>query len=58
MAAADIIAWLVSELGLGIEDVIGRSELDPVLSPGLQWKLGSRYGNTLQGLVRAKLIAH
>lgn len=56
MAAADVIAWLISELNLGVEDVIGRSELEPVLSPGSQWKQGARYRNTLLGLVRARLM--
>ncbi len=55
-AAADVIAWLVSELGLSIEDVVGRSDLEAVLSPGSQWKQGARYKKTLLGLVKARLI--
>ena len=55
-AAADVIAWLVSDLGLGIEDVVGRSELEQVLSPGSQWKHGARYRKTLLGLARARLM--
>ncbi len=58
MAAADVIAWLVSELRLGIEDVVGRSDLESVLSPGNQWTHGARYKKTLTGLVRARLMSH
>lgn len=54
-AAADLIAWLASELELGLDRVVGRNELEAVVSPGAQWRRGARYKKTLLGLVRARL---
>ena len=53
-SAARLIAWLLSELRLGVEMVFGRSELDPrVSSPGAQWLQGARYKEALLSRVRA-----
>ncbi|HHB90711.1 MAG TPA: N-acetylmuramoyl-L-alanine amidase [Anaerolineae bacterium] len=54
--AAAIIAQLVKTYNLNVEeDIIGRSEVDPVASPGRQWLQGARYKFTLLEKVRALL---
>ncbi len=55
-AAADLIAWLLRRLGLGIEAVYGRCELDDgIASPGAQWLQGSQYKITLLAAVARQL---
>ncbi|HFQ95770.1 MAG TPA: hypothetical protein ENK30_04275 [Anaerolineae bacterium] len=55
-AAAAIIAQLIKTYGLNVDtDVIGRSEVDPVASPGKQWLQGAKYKVTLLDKVRALL---
>lgn len=55
-AAAHLVAWLLSTLGLGVDAVYGRSELDSsVDSPGKQWLQGARYKDTFLSKVRGFL---
>ena len=55
-AAAAIIAQLVKTYDLNVDaDIIGRSEVDAVASPGKQWLEGARYIFTLLDKVRALL---
>jgi hypothetical protein len=55
-AAADLIAWLLSTLGLGINGVYGRSELDPrVASPGAQWLDGAKFKDKLVAAIERVL---
>jgi hypothetical protein len=54
--AAAIIAELVRSLDLDVdEDIIGRSEVDAVGSPGKQWLEGAQYKYALLAKVRALL---
>ncbi len=54
--AAAIVAQLVKTYGLNVDtDVIGRSEVDAVASPGKQWLQGAKYKYTLLDKVRALL---
>ncbi len=54
--AAAIIAQLVRTFGLNVDtDIIGRSEVDQVASPGKQWLEGAKYKFTLLDKVRALL---
>lgn len=54
--AAAIIAELVKTFDLNVDtDIIGRSEVDAVASPGKQWLQGARYKQTLLDKVRALL---
>ena len=55
-AAAAIIARLIETYNLNVDaDVIGRSEVDSVASPGKQWLQGANYKFTLLDKVRALL---
>lgn len=64
-AAADVIAWILGEDGLGLatapsasaaDYVFGRSELDAsVISPGNQWLQGARFKDTLLDAVEARM---
>jgi hypothetical protein len=55
--AAEIVAWLISQLSILPENVRGRSELQPdVLSPGAQWLQGATFKETLMEIVNAILI--
>jgi N-acetyl-anhydromuramyl-L-alanine amidase AmpD/TolA-binding protein len=58
-AAAHLIAWLISSLGLGSkvdQIVFGRSEMgEAVTSPGDQWLSGVRYKNRLLADIRTAL---
>jgi hypothetical protein len=46
--AAEVIAWLLDELDLETDAVVGRSEVDPkVISPGAQWLQGVQFKSTL-----------
>lgn len=52
--AAQIIAYLLDELGLDIDVAVGRSEVDSgVISPGTQWLQGVVFKDTLMDLVQA-----
>jgi N-acetyl-anhydromuramyl-L-alanine amidase AmpD len=55
--AAEVIAWLISQLGIPPENVLGRSEVEPdVLSPGAQWLQGATFKDTLMEMVNAILV--
>ena len=55
-AAATIVARLVRTYGLNVDtDIIGRSEVDAVASPGKQWLQGAKFKDTLLKKVRALL---
>ena len=55
--AAEVIAWLISRLGISPENVLGRSEVEPsVLSPGAQWLQGATFKVTLMEMVNAILV--
>lgn len=51
--AAELIAWLLIKLGLPVEAVYGRSDLEPTIaSPGAQWLQGAKYKFTLLSQVK------
>ncbi|MBX7233380.1 MAG: peptidoglycan recognition protein family protein [Caldilineales bacterium] len=52
-SAARLLAWLLTDLKLGAETVVGRSELGETTapSPGRQWLQGARYKEALLKLV-------
>lgn len=55
-SAAVLIAWLLSTLGLPVNAVIGRSEVDTrVGSPGAQWSQGARFKDTLLNAISGVL---
>ena len=54
-AAAQVVAWLLSQAGLKTTDVVGRRELENVASPGATWNTGPRYKDTLLAKVRSLL---
>ncbi len=54
-AGARLIAWLLAQLGLTIEAVVGYKELVNTQSPGLQWDTGLRWGEQLKQAIRAYL---
>ena len=50
--AAEVIAWLLYELNLPAERVVGRSEVEPgVVSPGAQWLQGAVFKDDLMARV-------
>lgn len=54
--AAVLIAWLLSTLGLPVNAVIGRSEVDiRIASPGAQWSQGAQYKGTLLNAISGVL---
>lgn len=54
-AAAEVIAWLLYELDLPAERVVGRSEVEPgIVSPGAQWLQGAVFKHDL--LARVELV--
>ena len=54
-AAAQVVAWLLSQAGLRTTDVVGRRELENVASPGATWNTGPRYKDTLLAKVQSLL---
>lgn len=54
-AAAQLIAWLLSQLGRQTADVVGRRELENVASPGATWDTGPKYKTTLLDKVQSLL---
>ncbi len=46
-SGARLIAWLLQELKLTTDAMVGRSELESVGSPGKQWLLGARWKEIL-----------
>ena len=46
-SGARLIAWLLQELKLTTDVIVGRSELESVGSPGKQWLLGARWKEIL-----------
>ena len=51
--AAEVIAWLLYELNLPAESVVGRSEVEPgIVSPGAQWLQGAVFKDDLMARVR------
>lgn len=50
--AAEVIAWLLYELNLPAERVVGRSEVEPgIVSPGAQWLQGAVFKDDLMARV-------
>ena len=58
MAAANLIAWLLSRFSLTTTEVVGRRELENVASPGAQWQQGAAFKTTLLVQVQAILDAY
>jgi hypothetical protein len=54
-AGAQLIAWLLAQLGLSIQAVIGYKEVVNTQSPGLQWDSGQRWGDQLKARIQAYL---
>jgi BMFP domain-containing protein YqiC len=55
-AAADLLADLLTQFGLGVNAIYGRSEVEGgTTSPGMQWSQGVRWGDDLIALVAAHL---
>ncbi len=54
-AGARLIAWLLPQLGLTVEAVVGYKELINTQSPGQQWDNGLRWGEQLKQAIRAYL---
>ncbi len=55
-SAAKLIAWLLSDLTLKPECVVGRNEIDTTVgSPGAQWLTGAKYKETLVNAARSTL---
>ena len=46
-SGARVVAWLLQELKLTADVVVGRSELENVGSPGRQWLMGARWKEIL-----------
>ncbi|MFZ1267253.1 MAG: peptidoglycan recognition family protein, partial [Anaerolineae bacterium] len=46
-SGARLVAWLLQELKLTADVVVGRSELENVGSPGRQWLMGARWKEIL-----------
>jgi hypothetical protein len=46
-STAHLVAWLLQELGLPQDAVVGKSELVDTQSPGLQWLSGKRWKDLL-----------
>lgn len=56
-AAAALIAWLLSQLGLPADAVVGRCEVDPrIASPGAQWSQGAQFKGALLSAIADLLI--
>lgn len=56
--AAEVIAWLLYELSLPLENVVGRSEVEPgIVSPGAQWLQGAVFKDDLMARVEA-ILSH
>ena len=54
--ALRLLAELLAELGFGVNDIYGRSELEGgTSSPGMQWSQGVRWRDDLVSLVAARL---
>lgn len=53
--AANLIAWLLDSHGLQLDALIGRNEIEPTQSPGMQWLTGTVYKHTLQVQVQELL---
>lgn len=54
-AGARLIVWLLAQLGLTVEAVVGYKELINTQSPGQQWDNGIRWGEQLKQHIRALL---
>lgn len=54
-AGADLLAWLLSGLGLPLEAVKGAKEVSNTRSPGDQWDSGQRWGDKLRQEVEERL---
>ena len=54
-AGARLIAWLLPQFGLSVENVVGYKELINTQSPGQQWDNGVRWGDQLKQRIRAYL---
>lgn len=58
-AAADLLVELLGDLGLSINAIFGRSEIERgTTSPGMQWQQGVRYRDTLIALVAQRAPAY
>ena len=57
-AAADLLAGLLRDLGLGVNAIFGRNEIERrTTSPGMQWSQGVRYRDALIALVAKRTPA-
>jgi N-acetyl-anhydromuramyl-L-alanine amidase AmpD len=54
-AGTRLIAWLLPQYGLSVENVVGYKELINTQSPGQQWDAGLRWGDQLKARIRAYL---
>jgi hypothetical protein len=55
-AAADLLADLLAQFGLGVNAIYGRSEVERgTTSPGMQWSQGVRWGDDLIARVAERL---
>ncbi len=52
-ATAALVAWLLQDLSLPIEAVVGASEVTKTASPGSQWLAGQRYKDSLLAKIQA-----
>lgn len=53
-AAAALVAWLLQELSLPLQAVVGASEVTKTASPGTQWLSGQRYKDQLLAKIQAR----
>jgi|GEM_PF-2020716 len=54
-AGARLIAWLLPQFSLSIENVVGYKELINTQSPGQQWDAGLRWGDQLKQRIQSYL---
>jgi hypothetical protein len=54
-SGARLIAWLLPQFGLSVQDVVGYKELINTQSPGAQWDGGLRWGDRLKERIQAYL---
>lgn len=52
---AQLLAWLLLELGLPFDAIVGYKELASTQSPGLQWDTGAKWGERLRSRIQAFL---
>ncbi|MBK9230229.1 MAG: N-acetylmuramoyl-L-alanine amidase [Anaerolineae bacterium] len=57
-SGARLVAWLLQELKLTADVVVGRSELENVGSPGRQWLMGARWKEILLQAMQQRSVLH